>query len=540
MSARAAPDVLRWLEPAYRTLSSLRSLPLIVIGLFTVGYFAATCSLASLKPLGFDELTTYNIARSPTSETVWRTWWESGDGVPPMVHLALHVVGSALGFSEVTVRLPDMVGFWFMCLCLFAFLRRRVPSMIALAGMILPVTVPLAYSYAYEARGYGMVLGFAAAAVVCWDLTQQRRWRPWARIGLPIALAGAIMTHLYAVLIVPPLALAELARSIERRRVDWVVWLGLIAPAVVVLPINPVIAHINRLPELALYAFRGRVGASDLMELWGQFLSLPVVYLGLLALACLGPGRTFARDDPLTRDGQGGWADWILVIGLAMLPLVGWPFAKLVTGLLLFRYVIATVIGCSLGVAMLCWVAVRRRPALALLMLAWIAVTAAGSSISVRHTLRSTTITTEHIGAGRQCFRLLKLGERLPQNDLPIVVTDFYLFHQIHHYASVPLRRRLVFLVDREFGRLNTPYLSFYAKIFGVRMVPFGEFVRSYPSFYLYDCGSPFRIPLMTMLIEAGASVRDSGLVDTPDILLRRDLYRVSMTPASPETTIRR
>jgi len=412
--------------------------------------------------------------------------------------------------------------------------------MLALAGMILPVTVPLGYGYAYEARGYGMVLGFAGAAVMCWDLTQHRRWRPWALIGLPIALAGAISTHLYAVLIVVPFALAELVRSMERRRVDWLVLLGLITATLLLLPVNPVIAHIRRLPELSRYTFRGRVSASDLMELWGQFLSLPATYLGLLALTCLGLDRTLARDDQPAREGQGGWADWILVIGLAMLPLVGWLFANLVTGLLFFRYVIATLIGFSLGVAMLCAVAVRRRPELALLMLGWIAVTAAGSTMAVRHTLRSTTVTSAHIAAGSQCFRLLKLGARLPQNDLPVVVADFFLFHQIHHYASDPLRQRLVFLVDREFGGLSTPYLPFYAKVFGVRMVPLEEFVRSHPSFYLYDCGSPFRIPLLTMLIEAGASVRDSGLVDTPDILLRRDLYRVSMTPASPETAIRK
>jgi hypothetical protein len=474
---------------------------------------------------------------------VWKAWSDSGDGVPPMVHFALHVVGSALGLSDVTARLPDTVGFWFMCLCLFAFLRRRVCTMLALAGMILPVTVPLGYGYAYEARGYGMVLGFAGAAVVCWDLTQHRRWRSLALLGLPIALAGAIATHLYAVLIVLPLALAEVARSMERRRVDWPVWLGLIAASVLLLPVNPVVAHIRGLPELAMRASRRRVSASELMELWGQFLSLPAAYLGLLALACLGLERMSAMDDPATREGQEGRgrsADWTLVIGLAMLPVVGWLLANLITGLLFFRYVVATLIGFSLGVALLCGVAVKRRPEVALLMLGWIAVTAAGSTMAVRHTLRSTTITTSHIAAGGQCFRLLRLWEKLPQDNLPIVVADFYLFHQIHHYASDPLRQRLVFLVIREFGGLHTPYLSFYAKVFGVRMEPLEEFVRSHPSFYLYDCGSPWRIPLMTMLIEAGATVRDSGLLETPDILLRRDLYRVSMTPDSPDTAIRK
>ena len=64
--------------------------------------------------------------------------------------------------------------------------------MLAFLGMLVPVTVPLVYSYAYDARGYGMVLGFSSAAVVCWDLTQKTRWRRVALLALPVCLAGAI------------------------------------------------------------------------------------------------------------------------------------------------------------------------------------------------------------------------------------------------------------------------------------------------------------------------------------------------------------
>jgi hypothetical protein len=40
-------------------------------------------------------------------------------------------------------------------------------------------------------------------------------------------------------------------------------------------------------------------------------------------------------------------------------------------------------------------------------------------------------------------------------------------------------------------------------------------------------------------LLGAGASIRDGGLVETPDILLRRDLYRVSVPIGSAATSIR-
>lgn len=534
----------QWLRDTYRVSCTRRSLTPVLVGLFTVAYFAATCYLASLKPFWYDEITTYNIARSPTAGDVWRAWLESPDGMPPVVHFAAHIINFALGFSHVTARLPDMLGFWVMCLCVFIFLRRRVCPMLALVGMLLPLTVPAAYSYAYEMRGYGMVAGFSAAAVVCWDLVYDTRWRRVGLLGMPIFLAAAIATHLYAVLLIVPLALGELARTIERRRVDWRVWMGLVAACVLLLPANPVISHIRGLPEMFRHSVVDRLQVlRQLMELWPRFLSISATYLGLLAIVCLGRGRVSRADDPpslITREGQPLPADWVLVIGLIALPAIGWLFANLVTGFIEFRYVIATVIGFSVGVPLLCQVGVRRRPEIALLLAAWMAVTAAGSTFAAWYTLRTTTITTAHIAAGGGCFRLLNVWRKLPPDDLPIVVSHFYVFHQLHHYAPEALKRRLVFVVDREFGKLIRPMVPYYGKVLGEHVEGLEEFLQSHPSFYLYDCEAIGRLPLVTWLLDAGASLRDSGLVEPLDIRMRRDLYRVSMKDGSTGNEIRR
>jgi hypothetical protein len=513
-------------------LGSGRRGALAIVGLFTVAYFAATCALAALRPLGFDELTTHNIARLPTAGAVWRAWFESGDGMPPVIHLATHLIGSALGFSHVTARLPAMLGFWLMCLSIFIFLRRRVCPMLALMGMVLPVTVPLAYSCAYEARGYGLVLGFAGGALVCWDLARDTRWRRVALLGLPLFLAVATAAHLYAALVTVPLALGEVARGQERRRVDWPVWIGLAAVGLLFAPVNPVISHIRRLPELARFSFVRGPTLPELMELWPQFLSLSVTYFGLLVLVCLARDQTpmaAAASPPTAWDGPLSRGDRAVVIGLMALPAMAWLFAHLVTGVFLFRYVISAVIGFSLALPLLCRGTVARRPEFALLLAGWIVVAAVGTALGAAYTLRA-TLTPVQIAAGRECFRLLNLWERLPGDGSPIVVTDFYLFHQIHHYAPVPLKNRLVFLVDRDSGGLIEPYAPFYARVFGERVERYEEFLRANPSFYLYDCGSPNRLPLVARLVGEGASLRDSGLAPAPDILRRRDLYRVSVT----------
>ena len=541
LSKRPVVDPSEWLLRGYRALCALPLLAPVLVGVFTVAYFAATCDRASLKPFRDDELSTYEIAVMPTAGDVWRAWLESPDGLPPVTHLSAHFLGSALGFSHVTVRLPDIVGFWLMCVCIFVFLSRRVCPLLAAVGMLLPVTVPAAYFYAYEARGYGMVLAFSGAAVVCWDLAPHTGWRRVALLGLPASLGAAIATHPYAVLMVVPLALAELARTVERRRVDWLVWMGLVVVGVLLLPANPVMSRMRRLSWVVEYSVGHRVSVPQLMELALQFLSIPATYVGLLALVCIGrqsrPGRLTS---PTTREGRLPLSDWVLVIGLMALPALGWLLAYLVTGAVLFRYVIAAVIGFSLGITFLCWVAVRRRPEIALLLAAWVAVTAAGSAIAARYVQR-TTLTTAHVAAGRGCFRLLKLWEQLPPDGLPIVVSEFYYFSQIHHYASEALKQRLVFLTDQgRFGAEIEGRAPFYAKVCGEHIEGLEQFVRSHRSFYLYDCGGPGKLPIIERLLGAGASLRDSGLPETTDILLRHELYRVSMPGGATDGELRR
>jgi hypothetical protein len=538
---RPAPHPSEWLLRTYRFVGSLRSLAPVLVGMFTVAYFAATSDLASQKAFRADELSTYKIAVMPTAGGVWKAWFESPDGLPPAIHLTTHLVGSALGFSHVTARMPDMVGFWLMCVCIFIFLSRRVCPLLAWVGMLLPVTAPAPYFYAYEARGYGMVLAFSGAAIVCWDLAQHSRWRRVALFGLPICLTAAIATHLYAALVVVPLALAELTRTMERRKVDWWVWTGLVVVALWFLPANPVISRIRRLPWVVNYAVGRGLTVAQLMELSLQSLAIPAAYLGLLAIVCVCRDQVSGADNVTAlsaREGQPPVSDWVLVAGLMALPAIGWSFANLVTGLLPFRYVIAAVIGFSLGVALLCRVAIGRRPEIALLLAAWMAIAAAVNGVATRYEPRTTTA---YIAAGGGCFRLLKVWEKLPPDGLPIVVSEFTYFNQLHHYGPEALKQRLVFVVDR--GNLGAQIESmtpFFTTVFGEDIEGLEQFVRSHRSFYLYDCGGPGKLPIADWLLGAGASLRDGGLVDTPDVQLRRELYRVSMPGGSAQIEVRR
>src|SRR5204863_4848835 len=108
-----------------------------------------------------------------------------------------------------------------MTICVFAFVARRASPLYGLVAALFPIATS-AYGYAYEARAYGLVLGFTASALLCWQVAAEGGHRRLlAAVGTGASLIGAVATHYYAVLVVIPLAAGELVRWRQRDRVDW-------------------------------------------------------------------------------------------------------------------------------------------------------------------------------------------------------------------------------------------------------------------------------------------------------------------------------
>ena len=61
-----------------------------------------------------------------------------------------------------------MLGYLLMSVCVFGFVVRRASRLYGLVAVLLPIAT-IAHGYAYEARAYGLVLGFSAAALLCWQ-----------------------------------------------------------------------------------------------------------------------------------------------------------------------------------------------------------------------------------------------------------------------------------------------------------------------------------------------------------------------------------
>ena len=108
------------------------------------------------------------------------------------------------------IRLPEIIGFWIFCLCLFEFVSKRAGTLAGSASMLLPMLTG-AYFYAYDARPHGIVL--ASLRISTRLLAKGSRHLatlPKWLAGFAASLLLAFMLHCYALILVVPFALIEM------------------------------------------------------------------------------------------------------------------------------------------------------------------------------------------------------------------------------------------------------------------------------------------------------------------------------------------
>src|SRR5258708_19602834 len=195
-----------------------------VLAVFSTASFALTFYRASRKLCWLNELFTVSLSRLPDFKSVWHAVLNGADFNPPVLYLLTRFSEHILGEGHIATRLPEILGFWVFCLCLFRFVSLRLSVLSACVSLLFPL-VTGAYWYAYEARAHGLVLGFCGIALISWQAAAERAARRgWWLFALGGSLAYALLTHSYGFLIFAPIALGYLCSTISRKRLDWPVW----------------------------------------------------------------------------------------------------------------------------------------------------------------------------------------------------------------------------------------------------------------------------------------------------------------------------
>jgi predicted membrane-bound mannosyltransferase len=459
---------------------------LLITLVFVEAYLAITI-LHGLRRFWYDELFTYYMTQLPSMSAVWSALKDGADLNPPLFYVVTRAFQKLFGNSELATRLPAILGFLLMLLCIFQFVSRYGSRLAGLAAMSFPL-ITGAYYYSSEARAYGMVLGFAGVAAVCWQSAARNERRNIALPGLAAALGCALLSHCYAVLAMLPFALAELVRIVIRRKLDWPMLAALAAPCPLVLVYLPLIG-----------ATRG--DSFDNPFFRAEWTSIPVGYVklfgdALVPLLLAGVFLAFARwrggslPKPPAVPEQKAAApipahEMALALGFALAPVFAVLLAMTVTRIYEFRYGLPSTIGVSilLGALVARWGRQSNAAAAAVLVLftgafavasgAWLASPSAAPKPSRQ--------------APEPPLRLADLSA-----GVPIVIADPILFLEFDHYESAALIGRMYYLTDRAAALRYTGVTVFgtldrVKKWFPIRsrLEDYREFVSSHPRFFV-------------------------------------------------------
>jgi Dolichyl-phosphate-mannose-protein mannosyltransferase len=409
----------------------------LLLSSFSILYLLSTCLLASRKPLWHDELFTLYISSLPRISDIWSALLTGGEQIPPFFHIITRMSLFLFGVNELAIRLPEVLGFWVMSLCLFRFVSKRSSDLCGFAAMLFPL-VTKAYYYAYEARPYAIVLGFAGISLVCWQSLAEGHGRKLSLIGLAASLAAAVSSHYYAVLVFVPLAVGEAARSISLRRLDLPIWVAFGFGMVPLLPFLPLIERAKTYSA----TFWAQPHWRQLLDFYYSLLT-PAL-LPLVAMLVLSAVYSTTRPSSLSNRNQDSrstppFHEIAAALGFIALPVVAFVLAKVVTGALTSRYALPSVIGFSILFA---FAAYRWLDGRAIMGASLVVLLCGGFIMAEARNFQSI------VEASSDQARTYDFLRSNNESKLPIVVSDLVAFMSLAHYAPQDIASRVVYLAD--------------------------------------------------------------------------------------------
>jgi hypothetical protein len=328
------------------------SLATICLALLSTIYWVAAGFHATYRLLWYDELVTWHLSRLPDVTSIFTAIKRGLDSEMPVVHLIVRVSHAAFGLSAAATRLPMLIAFWVLILGLYVFLKRRLPWQYALIGAAFPL-LTFAWEYAYEARAYAIILGCGATALVCWQNAAEGRYRIPSLIGITLALAVALACHPFAVILALPFGFGELVRTLDRRRIDWPVWVAYAAAMPVMLAYPALLASVRGVMPSAKLGFY--TAYTYYMEAFRASIA-PLLLAGLVA-CLMGRDRSASAGAALPKTDPDGRLlprhEMAALVGFALSPLAALGIMIARHAFFFPRYGIPGVIGVSGLVALL-------------------------------------------------------------------------------------------------------------------------------------------------------------------------------------------
>lgn len=203
-----------------------------------------------------------------------------------------------------------------------------------------------------DARPYGVMFGFTALTLLCWDnmnrSPQSLRWR----IAFTVVLAITLLTHFYSVYIFLALGLGELAKWIVRRKPDWKMFLCCAIAMIPYLTCVPILITVGR---RYMKGYFYRVSFTNFHDFF-SFLTMTLPFAGILiaiALAIVLNGRVRRQMSSGEEVSENARFMLSAALGFLLLPAAGYAAGLLVTGFFVPYYHMLTGFGIFIALPMI-------------------------------------------------------------------------------------------------------------------------------------------------------------------------------------------
>lgn len=414
-----------------------------LLALYSVQYFAHALAQAERKPLWTDEFYTLSVARQPSLGAMWDYLKVGPDLNPPLYYVLAGLGLERIASDALAIRLPAIVAFYLMLVCLYVLLSRWTGRTFAAVGVLITETT-LSHSYAWEARPYTLVLALSAFSLLCWDRAESSARRALWLAAMASALAAAVSSHFLAVLIFIPIGCGELARVWRDRRVNPGVWVSVAAGLVPLLAFGPLIRNARRFTA----DYWSPPSVQGLINIYGLLLGRGLTILVVLA-ALVVVSRSLCASRTLSPPPRPALPAMVAAAALAALPAFSFALAVLATNSFTDRYSLPATMGIGIIAAVLIRDATWAQPAIGRVLVGFLLTVVVGTHLfTLLKFSRGADHLPEDVYAGVPPAVLTAPEYR----DLPVVVGDMLKYMSASYVWADELPPRLVFLVGIDNG----------------------------------------------------------------------------------------
>jgi len=468
------------------------------------------------KAAWIDEMLQLTISRQDL-RGIWNAEMHGIIAEPPFLSVLQHFLIRTFADNMFLMRLPAIAGFTLGCVALACLLRRYVPAIFAASAFFMPYATGLRWR-AMDARSYGMMFGWTALVLLAWDRMgrEEGRRNLW-RVVFTLSLAALVSTHFYSILVLLPLALGEITRWIQKRRIEWATVLCGVVGCIPYLIWLPILLSASREYLGGLYS---RVAFENLYTFFNTAVNcmpLTVAFVLILAVMVLRRAPS-ATDAP---EPSAAVAPASLSIGFLLIPVAGFVGGLLVTGVFIQYHYAIVGAGFALGIPLALAVVSRHDRLIGLAL--FIAIAGHGLFVTAR---------------GLSGFRrydrpyptLAEVRKLIPEQHPDIVVPSPFEFLPFQEATRADPENNLVFLYDpaksRQTIQIDTPDINalHLRGITPARFEPFDRYIAAHDRIYLALTDSAMGVWLDTYLMKKmGARFTWLGTAG------RFELYRVDL-----------